>query len=147
MAKNALCHQITVDFIEAVILNDTTKIANLNPGYAKSSIRQIQTMARSYKLNPEKFLKKYHFQSKTLLNYIIRFVDEYKDFVPTRFVCDKKVIRAQKQKAPIKVDTAFIESRPKQEEQVPNKIEAKEVLNLLAATIKTIQLLIEKMWV
>ena len=152
-----LSKKLTHEFIEAVLLNDTEGISKLNPGYSEITMNIMRAMANSYKLDPKVFQKSYRCQGKILQKYIKNFVTEFPDLIVTpRTKLNKSSTRVISTLTPLKIEPkkeetkvmpqdSKIESEKLHQVIKSEKIEAKEVLNLLADTIKTIQLLIEKL--
>lgn len=152
-----LSKKLTPEFIEAVLLNDTEGISKLNPGYSEITMNIMRAMANSYKLDPKVFQKSYRCQGKILKKYIKNFVTEFPDLIVTpRTKLNKSRPRVKSTFVPLKIKPKKKETKvmPQDSKIEPEKlhqtiksekIEAKEVLNLLANTIKTIQLLIEKL--
>lgn len=130
------------EFIEAVLLNDKSSIEKFNPGYSPSMIKIIQTMASSYKLDANAFNHKYRTQGHQLRKQVMEFVDTYPDLVTTTYTANKGPIL--KKRIP-GISVEIKENKPREIKIPAEKIEAKEVLNLLADTIKTIQMLVEKL--
>ena len=127
-------------FLSAVLSGDFETASELKPNYSLSMMRMLKTMGGSYKLDPENFKKKYLTHGKSTRKRIMEFVDKYPLLVQTSYIkkpnhTRKRLTKEEKPTQP------QLTSLPISKE---DKINPKDLIQILSNTVEAIKLLIEK---